>query len=511
MTRSVLLALGAVLFCLLVMLNVGGYRYGVSDQAFYIPVVKQGLESGLFPHDAPLLAAQNQFFAFDDLFAPIVAITGLSVPVTFFASYLVGLVLFYAAAVSIGRSLMQTWWGAAALAAALTMRHRIPDTAVNSLEAYLHPRLLAFAVGLAAIAVFLKGRTWMAVAAVGGAFLVHPTTAMWFAVLIGIAALVSDRDSRQPMLAVAGAIAAAAAVLLVSTLREQIVVMHPAWSALLEVKDYLRATEWPMLTWFANLGLAAVIAAVYDYRRSLGYTTPRETGLVAGCATLLLLFLASVPLAHAGIALVVQLQVSRIFWLLDVLAICYAVWLVVESPLGSSARWPAPRVRHAAVALLVVAALTRGSYVTFVERAGHPLVEMDLPASEWTAVMRWAGERPVGTHFLADPGHAWRYGSSVRAASGRDVYLEEIKDIGIAIYSREVAERIASRIAELGDFSTLDPARARRLARRYRLDYLITEQTLDLPQAHRHGRFAVYDLRTDGRSASDGAVATGTN
>lgn len=41
--RCVALSLGAVAFCLLALLNVGGYRYGVSDQAFYIPVVLQGL------------------------------------------------------------------------------------------------------------------------------------------------------------------------------------------------------------------------------------------------------------------------------------------------------------------------------------------------------------------------------------------------------------------------------------------------------------------------------------
>jgi len=501
MLRSTTLAFGALAFCMLVMLNVGGYRYGVSDQAFYIPVVQQALNPSLFPHDAALLAAQNQLFAFDNWFAPVVRLSGLSLPVAFLASYLAGLLVLYGASVSIGRSLFQTWWGVAALTAALTLRHRIPDTAVNSLEAYLHPRQLAFAVGLVGIAVFLRGRTWAAVAAVAGAMLLHPTTAIWFAVLIGIAALVSDRDSRQPILAIAGAVASAAAVLLASTLREQIVVMNPSWSALLQTKDYLQATDWPMLTWFANLGLAAIIATVYDYRRSLRITTPRETGLVAGCATLLVLFLVSVPLAHAGVALIVQLQFSRIFWLLDVVAIAYAVWVVVESPLGARAYSQPPRVRYVAVALVIVAALARGSYVTYVERADHPLVEVNLPTNEWTAVMRWAGERPIGTHFLVDPGHAWRYGSSVRAASGRDVYLEEVKDIGIAIYSSNIADRVSSRIAELGDFSTLDPPRARRLARRYQLDYLITEHSIDLPLVHQQGSFAVYNLQTDSRLA----------
>ena len=501
MLRLTVIALGGVIFCVLVILNVGGYRYGVSDQAFYIPVVKQGLNPSLFPHDAALLAAQNQFFAFDNLFAPLIQFSGLTLPSAFLASYFVGLLVLYGATVAIGRSLYQSWWCVAALSAALTIRHRIPDTAVNTLEAYLHPRQLAFALGLVGVAVFLRGTTWLAVGAVAGAMLLHPTTAIWFAVLVGIAALVSDRESRQPILAIAGAGAAAAAVLLASTLREQIVVMNPSWTALLQTKDYLQATDWPLLTWFANLGFAAIVAAVYDYRRTLSLTTPRETGLVAGCAALLMLFLLSVPLAHSGVALIVQLQFSRIFWLLDIVAITYMVWLVIESPLNTTNKSSRLQVRYVGVALIFIAALSRGAYVSYFERSSHPLVEIDLPDTEWTAVMKWAEQKPIGTHFLVDPGHAWRYGSSVRAASGRDVYLEEIKDIGIAIYSDDIADRVSNRIIELGDFSQLVPSRAKRLARRYHIDYLITEHPIELPLVHEQGSFLVYDLRTDARFA----------
>ena len=528
------LALGATAFCLLTLLNVGGYRYGVSDQAFYIPIVLQGLEPGLFPHDAALLAVQNRFLAFDDWFAPLVRISGLSLQDAFFSAYAAGLALLYAACVTLGRSLYRTWWGVAALAAALTLRHRIPDTAVNSIEAYLHPRQLAFAVGLLAVGLFLRGRTATAAAAVAAACLFHPTTALWFVILLAVAGLVANPAARRPILVVVTALLPSTVVLLAGGFREQLDVMSPAWSTLLESKDYLLATRWPMMTWFANLGLAGVIAAVHDYRRSLGMATDRETGIVAGCLALLALFLVSVPLASIGVALVVQLQFSRIFWLLDVVAIAYAAWFVIESPLGVRShrllgsmvdrlaapggadtlrdrghrllgsvadRLLRPYPPRAAIALLLLMSLTRGSYVTFVERAGHPLIEIDLPASAWTDVMRWAGERPVGTNFLTDPGHAWRYGSSVRAASSRDVYLESVKDVGIAIYSSVIAARISSRIAELGDFAALEPAHARWLAKRHDLDYLITEHAIDLPLVHRNGRFGVYDLREGARRA----------
>ena len=506
--RLLVLGLGAPAFCFLVLLNVGGYRYGVSDQAFYIPIVRQGLEPGLFPHDAPLLAVQNRLLAFDDWFAPLVRITGQTLPAAFFATYLAGLVVLYGACVSVGRSLYRTWWGVVALAAALTLRHRIPDTAINSLEAYLHPRQLAFAAGLLAVGLFLRGRTAGAVGAVAAVCLFHPTTALWFAILLGVAIPVAYPAVRRPLLVVGSAVMPATVALSAGAFHEQLDVMSPAWTALLESKDYLLATRWPPLTWFANLGLAATLVAIYHHRRSFGVTTPREDGLVAGCVALLALFLVSVPLASIGIALVVQLQFNRIFWLLDFVAIAYAAWLVVERPSSTAASGPGRlRVRHVAVALIILASIARGSYVTLVERADHALVEIDLPASEWTDIMHWAGARPVGTNFLADPGHAWRYGSSVRAAAGRDVYLESVKDIGIAIYSEAMAARVDSRIAELGDFAALAPAHARWLARRHDLDYLITEHDIALPLVHRNGRFAVYDLRDRTRIARRGSPA----
>jgi hypothetical protein len=101
----------------------------------------------------------------------------------------------------------------------------------------------------------------------------------------------------------------------------------------------------------------------------------------------------------------------------------------------------------------------------------------------------------VGVHVLADPGHAWKYGTSVRVSAERDVYLEEVKDAAMAIYSREVARRIVERTNALGDFSTLTPEHARELARRYDLDYLVTTADLPLPLAFRNVQFRIYSLQ----------------
>ena len=493
MQRSLLIGVGALVFCTLVTLNSGGYRYGVSDQAFYIPIVLEHITPGLFPHDHELIAAQNRLLAFDDLFAPIVQRTGLSLPVAFLGAYFLTLTLMYAAIIGIGRRLYRTSWAVSGAVILLTVRHQIPDTAVNSVEGYLHPRLLAFAVGLSAMALFLAGRTRLALLVVGLALLAHPTTGLWFVVLVGTAAIVSDRPSPKLLLALAAGAVVVVVWTLAYPLRGQLAPMDSTWLEVLAIKPYLMVGDWPMAGWFANLSIAAFTFALYGYRRSLGVTSSREGALVAGCALLVGLFLLSVPFSHAAVALAVQLQFNRVFWLIDVVGVFYLSWLLVESPVRVRSTILLTRVtpRRAVVVVVALLALTRGSYVVFVERAGQPIVQVQFADNDWNAVMRWASGQPIGAHFLTDPWHTY---TSVRAASGRDVYLERIKDSGIAIYSAAIAGRVARRTSDLGDFADLTAERARLLAARYAIDFLITERRHDLPVAHAIGRFVVYRL-----------------
>ncbi len=65
----------------------------------------------------------------------------------------------------------------------------------------------------------------------------------------------------------------------------------------------------------------------------------------------------------------------------------------------------------------------------------------------------------------------------------------------MAMYSREIAVRVDERVRAVGDFSTLTPARAQGLARRYDLDYLVTDRQMAMPEAYRNAQFYVYRLQ----------------
>jgi hypothetical protein len=98
------------------------------------------------------------------------------------------------------------------------------------------------------------------------------------------------------------------------------------------------------------------------------------------------------------------------------------------------------------------------------EHRGAALVSIRLPSDDWTAAMNWIRRTPPSSHVLADPGHAWKYGTSVRVAGERDVYLEEVKDVALALYSRDVAMRVLGRIQDASGFDVITPDRARALA-----------------------------------------------
>src|SRR4029434_4781968 len=113
-----------VVFVLLATANGAGYRYGVSDQAFYIPVVTRALDPAAFPRDAALIDAQGQLMLSDDALALLVRTTGASLDTLFLGGYLISLALIFAGLVAIGRLLYANPSTDYALAAAIALCHR---------------------------------------------------------------------------------------------------------------------------------------------------------------------------------------------------------------------------------------------------------------------------------------------------------------------------------------------------------------------------------------------------
>ena len=503
---------GGALFIVLATANGAGYRYGTSDQALYIPAVVRALDASAFPRDASMIDAQGRLMFVDDLLAGAVRVTGLPLDVLFLGGYLASLTLTWTGLILIGTRVYRNPWAIAALAAALTLRHRIPRTSANSFEPYFHPRMLAFALGALAVAAVLRRRAWTAIGLVAVSAAIHPTTALWFAILLGVALAILDVRMRR--LAVAGAMGAAAVLVwavAVGPLQGALVVMDDPWLQAVANKDSLFATGWPLWAWSANFGVLGLLWWAHRVRTRRGDATPEDTALAWAATALVGLFVITLPAVAAGLSLVVQFQIPRVFWLVDFLATVYVVAAVADARVAEARAAPAPDTRARrvwapplpAVAAIVLIACSagRGAYIMLVERPDRALFAATIQESPWENAMQWVAEQPSDVHLLADPGHAWKYGTSARVSTARDVLLEEVKDTALAIYSRDVALRFLDRTTALGDFSALTDERARALAHRYDLDFLVTENGApsaflqQLPIVYRNERFRIYDLR----------------
>ena len=478
-------------FVLLCTLNSATYRYGASDQAFYIPAVVLNLHPEAFPRDAPLIRAQAELTLVDETVGGISHLTGLSLPVLFAAMYVGSLVLLAAAAWLIAARLYRTTWGPIALLAALTLRHSISRTGTNTLEGYFHPRQLAFALGAMAVAFVLRRQVAIAVLALVAAAAVHPTTAMWFGLWIAVALAVLDR--RWRVLVGGGAVLGAAIAgwaVTVGPLAGRLAVMDPAWLATLDEKVYLFPVDWPVAAWVTNLISIPIIVAIYRWRRATaGLVDPAETAIVSGVLSLAMVFAVLLPFNAMHVAIAVQLQPARLFWMLDFFATIYLMWAVAEGPAPTLTR-----ARLVTAAVIALAAL-RGGYVKLFEFPDRPVARLDIADDDWGRAMAWARGTDIHSGWLADPIHAARFGTSVRVAAERDVFVEAIKDTAIGMYDRPTAVRTRDRRAALGDFAALTADHARALAAEYDLDYLVVDRTFDLPLAYESGSMRIYRLR----------------
>lgn len=499
--------LGAIclVFVLLATANSGGYRYGIGDQAFYEPATQLRLNPALFPRDRALLESQARLTVVDETLAGASRLTGLELPTLFLGLYLLSLVTLCVAASRFARVLALSPLATAMFLLLLTLRHRIAKTGANTLEGYMHPRQLAFGVGILALTTSLKNRWGWTVGLWALAAAIHPTTALWFAVLIAGGAILErvlrDRANMTIVLWWAAGQAAIvfghqlARLLPFQSVLPASMLMDAAWTNVFADKDYIFISQWPAYAWILNLTYTPVVWWLYQRRREVGAARPMEGRLVAGAIALLAVFAGSVLFSEARVALAVQLQVSRVFWLTDFLVLAYVGWWLTSDPAVTrlAGRWT-PRI---ALGAALCFSIGRGLYTVGEGGADRRLFRVDLPDDDWSRTMQWLKAQPADWEVLAHPDHAWLYGTSVRVAASRDVVLESVKDSSISLYGRDVAMRVAERTQALAQFATMTADQARALGVRYGATVLVTEasQPLALPRLYANAGFVVYDLR----------------
>lgn len=191
-----------MLLLVLLAILIHGYHYGIEDQAIYLPAIKQDLNPALYPLDSQFFRPQNRPTILHLVVAESVRLTRVPVEWAVFGWQLVSLYLFLLGCLGMAKRLFSStqaqWAGVLLVTVLLTLS--VAGTALYLADQYLHPRTIATALLLFAIAAFLD-RRWLTAAlwvAVAAAF--HIQMAFFGVVLI---AFLAWKPSTLPLTAAA--------------------------------------------------------------------------------------------------------------------------------------------------------------------------------------------------------------------------------------------------------------------------------------------------------------------
>ena len=210
----------------------------------------------------------------------------------------------------------------------------------------------------------------------------------------------------------------------------------------------------------------------------------------------------TLPLVAAHVAVAVQLQVSRVFWMADLLAMLGVVWWLAEArpaPAAGGAVGPRRRAGRAGLVRRVLAALAlaRGSYA-LLRRASRPAARSRCrrpPTPGPTSRATCARPRRPSTHVLADPNHAWRFGTSLRVARRPRRVPRERQGRGDQhVRSADGAARRRTAPGPRRLRGAHRPPSCRRSAAASRSTSWSSERDLALPELYRNQQFRVYRL-----------------
>ncbi|MGC9158232.1 MAG: hypothetical protein ACP5FH_04515 [Terracidiphilus sp.] len=406
-----------------------GYHPGVEDDGIYLSAVKSDLNPALYPHDARFVRSQVQATIFDKGIAAFVRWTGISVADTELLFQFASILLIVFSCWSIARLLFQQAWVQWAGVALVTAMFTLPvaGTALYLVDQHLHPRNMATALILLAVARILAGRHGQAVPLLLLAFLLHPIMGAMglsfcvflFLVLLepGHAWLRRWRKSARPSLL--------AGFLPLGWILEP---PTPAWRAAAMTRTYLFLFQW---TWYEWLGAVAPLVLFY-----LLWRMARKQGetLLARFALAVLLYgvfqmaVAIVMLAPPALIRLAPLQPMRFLQIVYFFMILMGGCLLGKYLLKTHIwRW--------ALYLVVINASMFASQQMLFASSEHLELPGRKPENAWLQAFAWIRHNtPTDAYFALDPRYLAAPGEdyhSFRALAERSQLADAIKDTAV--------------------------------------------------------------------------------
>jgi len=484
-----------------------GYHPGFEDDGIYLTAVKADLNPALYPHDSEFFRLQMQASVFDGAMAHFVRWTEIPVAWSELLWQIAALFLILWACRRIAAQIFAealTQWAAVAMVAAM-FTLPVAGTALNIADQHLHPRNLATALILMAVAWIFEGRRWLAVPALLAAFLLHPIMAalgVSFCVFLGLA-LMEPVPFR--LRAAEGSMAAAAPLgwLFAPT--------NASWRLALGSKSYYSIWRWTWYEWLGALaplflfwllwrvaqkgagGRSAGAEALADFGqfsarlKSCPDTRPQEfvaeNGASAGCRDLLARFalavfaygvfqqaVAMALLTPESLVRLMALQPMRYLQLVYIFMALVAGGLLGQFVLKRNVwRWAVYLVVFNGGMFLVQRAL--------IDDGAHLEMPWRSTANPWLQTFEWIRlNTPADAYFALDPRYLAAPGEGFhgfRALAERSALADGIKDTSVVTEVPSLAPEWQEQQVALDGWERFQLADFERLKARFGVDWVV--------------------------------------
>lgn len=474
-----------------------GYHPGAEDDGVYLAAVKADLNPALYPHDSAFFRVQMRASIFDNCMAAFVRATHIPLAWSELLWQAISILILMAACWSIVCRLFEDaparWGGLAMLGAMLTLP--VAGTALFIADQYLHPRNLASALIVLAVARILAGRRWQAAPLLALAALLHPLMAAYGISFCCVLVLVTTewpRESfrlRRPAMEHAEARMARSAVVLVP-FGWLFSPPSQAWVDAMTTRHWFRLYGWTWYEWLGALGplvLFGVVARVARHRGERQLSQFATALLIYG---LLQQAFAMILLAPRRWIALSTLEPMRYLQLVYVfLALIGGAYLGRCVLKADAWRW---------AAFLILA---YGSMFAVQRHLFAATEHLELPgrasANQWLQAFAWIRTNtPSDAYFALDPYYLAAPGEdyhSFRALAERSVLADAIKDTSVLSKAPELVPVWQAQVQAQTGWSRFGPADFARLKREFGVDWVLVSDPsrAGLPCPWRNAELAV--------------------
>jgi hypothetical protein len=441
-----------------------GYHPGLEDDSFYLAAIRQNLNSSLFPHDSDFFRLQFQATIYDDLMAWSVRLTHVPLEWMLLFWQFASVLLILAACARIARHCFEEEgdrWAAVGLVAAL-LTIPVSGTGIALVDQYLHPRAMATAAILWAIAYCLEKRWGTAAALLAGAASLHVIMAAFGVSCCLFLALPSAKIRRIDAMAVTLPLGW---------------VFDPgsaAWKRAAATRTFYFLGRWE---WYEWLGVVAPVLLLWIFRM----VALRSRSLTLARVATRLVWFALFQLAF-GLLIMLPPGLERLrpFEPMRYLQLVYIfLFLLGGGLLGKYVLKNNP-VRWALLFTPLCLGMTYAQYAMY-PATSH--IEFPGVASDnrWVKAFAWVkANTPEKSYFALDPVYMESPGEDFhgfRGLAARSALADNLKDPGMVARVPRLAGRWQEESDAQRGWKSFEAADFHRLKTRFGVDWVLLENS----------------------------------